>query len=216
MDHPPTWASESPREWAGSVDTTSVVCPACAKRTASEAARLVLPTPPLPDTITYLRSLPAANSSNALLVVVAAAEAPLLLVGAGSLAAAAAAEAARLRRGWMAGIAGCHRRHANLPSYALCTVRGTRGGAVLWWSSRLHPQQEAAIPVQLNTTLLKWSKFEIDGEGAALYCRHRLLPLPRRHLVGCHMRTACCGVRAPRHCGAGKWWNKLDLAMEQA
>ena len=28
---PPTWASESPSEWAGSVDTTSVVWPSCGK-----------------------------------------------------------------------------------------------------------------------------------------------------------------------------------------
>lgn len=60
---PPTCASESPNECAGSVETTSVVCPACANRTARLAARLVLPTPPLPDTMMYLRSVPAHSSS---------------------------------------------------------------------------------------------------------------------------------------------------------
>jgi len=43
-----TWSSESDSECAGSVDTTSVWWPAAASLTASDAARLVLPTPPLP------------------------------------------------------------------------------------------------------------------------------------------------------------------------
>jgi len=45
---PRTCARESLRECAGSVDTTSVVCPAAASLIASDADRLVLPTPPLP------------------------------------------------------------------------------------------------------------------------------------------------------------------------
>eukprot|EP00955_Chlamydomonas_euryale_P104860 365596-Chlamydomonas_euryale.AAC.41 len=41
-----TCASESPSECAGSVDTTSTVWPSCASFTASDADKLVLPTPP--------------------------------------------------------------------------------------------------------------------------------------------------------------------------
>ena len=78
-----TWSSESDRLCAGSVDTTSVLCPAAANLTASDAARLVLPTPPLPLTITYLRAVPADSSSNA------------VAVGASSVAAAPAACAGR-------------------------------------------------------------------------------------------------------------------------
>jgi hypothetical protein len=43
-----TWANESLREWAGSVETTRVGWPLLANLTARLAARLVLPTPPLP------------------------------------------------------------------------------------------------------------------------------------------------------------------------
>lgn len=63
---PPTWARESLSECAGSVDTTSVVWPSSAKRTAREAARLVLPTPPLPLTMMYLRPVPAESWVKAL------------------------------------------------------------------------------------------------------------------------------------------------------
>lgn len=41
-----TWSRASDSECAGSVDTTSVECPAAANLTASDAAELVLPTPP--------------------------------------------------------------------------------------------------------------------------------------------------------------------------
>ena len=47
-----TWSRESESECAGSVDTTSVWCPAAASFTASDAARLVLPTPPFPEICT--------------------------------------------------------------------------------------------------------------------------------------------------------------------
>jgi hypothetical protein len=42
-----------------------VVCPAAANFTARLAERLVLPTPPLPEIMMYLRAVPAAISSNA-------------------------------------------------------------------------------------------------------------------------------------------------------
>mmetsp|Transcript_70005 Transcript_70005/g.221857 ORF Transcript_70005/g.221857 Transcript_70005/m.221857 type:complete len:356 (-) Transcript_70005:999-2066(-) len=58
-----SWDSESLRECAGSVDTTKVRCPSIASFTAREALRLVLPTPPLPPSMMYLRSLPAAMES---------------------------------------------------------------------------------------------------------------------------------------------------------
>ena len=61
-----TWSRESDSECAGSVDTTSVWCPAAASLTASDAARLVFPTPPLPLIMMYLRAVPAENSSKAL------------------------------------------------------------------------------------------------------------------------------------------------------
>jgi len=60
-----SWSSESERECAGSVETTSVEWPAAASATAREAESEVFPTPPLPETIMYLRSVPAAMSSNA-------------------------------------------------------------------------------------------------------------------------------------------------------
>ena len=60
-----TWARESDSECAGSVETTSVWCPSSARRTAREAARLVLPTPPLPLTIKYFRSVPEDMASKA-------------------------------------------------------------------------------------------------------------------------------------------------------
>jgi hypothetical protein len=53
-----TWSRLSLRLWAGSVDTTSVVWPAVAQRTPSEAEQLVLPTPPLPPSMKYLRPEP--------------------------------------------------------------------------------------------------------------------------------------------------------------
>mmetsp|Transcript_63444 Transcript_63444/g.138154 ORF Transcript_63444/g.138154 Transcript_63444/m.138154 type:complete len:258 (+) Transcript_63444:723-1496(+) len=46
----------SPSEWAGSVDTTSVLWPDAAQRTAKEAAVVVFPTPPLPPTKRKRRS----------------------------------------------------------------------------------------------------------------------------------------------------------------
>jgi hypothetical protein len=79
-----TCARESPRECAGSVETTSVVCPSCAKRTASEAARLVLPTPPFPETMMYLRSVPADISWKALTPVSAVFNAAAAAVTAGA------------------------------------------------------------------------------------------------------------------------------------
>ena len=57
-------ASESLSECAGSVETTSVACPALAKRTASEALSDVLPTPPLPPTLKYFRPCDADIASN--------------------------------------------------------------------------------------------------------------------------------------------------------
>ena len=53
------WSRESDRECAGSVETTRVGWPSAASCTASDAALLVLPTPPLPPSMKYLRSLPA-------------------------------------------------------------------------------------------------------------------------------------------------------------
>ena len=53
------WSSESERECAGSVETTRVECPASASFTASEAAELVLPTPPFPPSMKYFRPFPA-------------------------------------------------------------------------------------------------------------------------------------------------------------
>jgi hypothetical protein len=58
-------ARESLRECAGSVETTSTVWPSCASLTAREAERLVLPTPPLPLIMMYLRWVPATSSENA-------------------------------------------------------------------------------------------------------------------------------------------------------
>lgn len=43
-----TWAKESLKEWAGSVEMTMVGCPWLANFTAREAAQLVFPTPPFP------------------------------------------------------------------------------------------------------------------------------------------------------------------------
>lgn len=63
-----TWASESLREWAGSVDTSSVACPCRAYSAANEAARLVLPTPPFPLTMTYLRADVDMSSPNGILL----------------------------------------------------------------------------------------------------------------------------------------------------
>ena len=57
-------ASESLSECAGSVETSNVGWPAVANLTASEDEHEVLPTPPLPPTRKYLRSLPAAIRSN--------------------------------------------------------------------------------------------------------------------------------------------------------
>jgi hypothetical protein len=48
------------------VDTTRVVWPAAASLTAKLADKLVLPTPPFPLIMMYLRSLPAASSSKQL------------------------------------------------------------------------------------------------------------------------------------------------------
>lgn len=62
-----TWSRASESECAGSVDTTSVECPAAANLTASDAAELVLPTPPLPPSITYRRSGPAGAHWSAML-----------------------------------------------------------------------------------------------------------------------------------------------------
>ncbi len=56
-------ARESDRECAGSVDTINVVCPAAASLTASDALRLVLPTPPLPDTMMYFRAVPVVGGT---------------------------------------------------------------------------------------------------------------------------------------------------------
>lgn len=61
-----TWARESLSECAGSVETTSVVCPSAARRSASEDARLVFPTPPLPLIMMYLREGPSASLSKTL------------------------------------------------------------------------------------------------------------------------------------------------------
>ena len=63
-----TWSKESDNECAGSVETTNVVCPAAANLTARDAARLVLPTPPFPLIMMYLRFVPAAIASNELSV----------------------------------------------------------------------------------------------------------------------------------------------------
>lgn len=59
-------SKESPREWAGSVETTRVWCPDSANLSPKEAARLVLPTPPLPLIIIYFRLVPLHISSNTL------------------------------------------------------------------------------------------------------------------------------------------------------
>mmetsp|Transcript_28959 Transcript_28959/g.74313 ORF Transcript_28959/g.74313 Transcript_28959/m.74313 type:complete len:290 (-) Transcript_28959:789-1658(-) len=61
---PMSWSKESPREWAGSVETTSTECPAPASLAARLADRLVFPTPPLPLSMMYFRSVPRASSSN--------------------------------------------------------------------------------------------------------------------------------------------------------
>lgn len=47
------------------METTRVVWPSDARRTAREADKLVLPTPPLPLTRMYLRSVPCEIASNA-------------------------------------------------------------------------------------------------------------------------------------------------------
>ena len=64
-----TCASESLKLCAGSVLTIRVVCPAAASFTAKEADKLVLPTPPLPLIMMYLRAVPAQSSSKALLLI---------------------------------------------------------------------------------------------------------------------------------------------------
>jgi len=63
--HVLTWDKESLSECAGSVETTSVVWPAAASFMAREADKLVLPTPPFPEIIMYLRSVPLDSSSKA-------------------------------------------------------------------------------------------------------------------------------------------------------
>ena len=83
-----------------------MLCPAAANLTASDAARLVFPTPPLPLTITYLRAVPADSSSNA------------VAVGASSVAAAPAA-CARCRSWGLAGgqaLLWAHKGHGSLPA----------------------------------------------------------------------------------------------------
>ena len=72
-----TCASESDSEWAGSVDTTSVLWPSAANCTASAAARLVFPTPPFPLTMMYLRPAPADISCSGVDVEASCADATL-------------------------------------------------------------------------------------------------------------------------------------------
>ena len=65
---PLTWPSESLSECAGSVDTTSVVCPFSTSAVPSEAEQLVLPTPPLPPSMKYLPGSQGASKRFALVL----------------------------------------------------------------------------------------------------------------------------------------------------
>lgn len=95
-----TCARESLRLCAGSVLTMSVVCPAAARRTARDADRLVLPTPPLPLIMMYFRSVPAHNSSKGVSVVAGV----MVAVSAAAAAHGVRRQRLRCRRpGWWGG-----------------------------------------------------------------------------------------------------------------
>lgn len=175
-------ASESLSECAGSVDTISVVWPAAARRTAKEADRLVLPTPPLPETMMYLRPAPAASSANAdsaaaVVVVAASAEAAASTRGAGRRRAGpgrTAATGAALRRG-RAAVAVARRWTSCFRRCCCRRVEGRHGIGVRSACASFAAHDEAAQRAQ----------------------RHLLAP--RTHARRC---ASCCPCSMPRQAHA--------------